>query len=75
MYSIDPRHVLDAANQRLHLLRAEAARPSGASWTRRVLAMSLRCAADRLDPAPLARWAALGPGALAPAATRLGEQP
>lgn len=51
----DPRDQLTVAHERGHRLRTDAAadRLSGPSGARRVLAASLRRAADRLDPAPL----------------------
>jgi len=60
---------LDVAHERGRRLRAEAAaeRLRGTSRTRHVLAASLRRAADRLDPAPLARRTALSPGSPAKA--------
>lgn len=57
MIGTDPRDALVVAYERGRRLRAEAAaeRLRGTSGTRRSLAGSLRRAADRLDPAPLAR--------------------
>jgi hypothetical protein len=56
MFTSDPRDALVFAHEHARRLRAETAadrlrRPSGA---RRVIAASLRRAATRLDPAPLA---------------------
>jgi hypothetical protein len=52
MFTSDPLDVLVAAHERGRRLRTEAAtaRLRGASPTRRALALSLRRAADRLDP-------------------------
>lgn len=63
MFTGDPFAALAVAHQRGRRLRAEAAaeRLRGASGTRRALAVSLRRAADRLDPAPLARRSSLNP--------------
>jgi hypothetical protein len=57
----DPLDALVIAHGRGRELRAEAAaeRLRGRWRTRRALAASMRRAADRLDPAPLARKAAL----------------
>jgi len=63
MFTSDPLDALVVAHERGRQLRAEAAaeRLRGTSATRRALAVSLRRAADRLDPAPLARSQALRP--------------
>jgi hypothetical protein len=55
----DPADGLAEIRERGRLLRAEAAaeRLRAPSRTRRALAASLRYAADRVDPAPLARAA------------------
>ncbi len=57
MFTSDPLDALAVAHERGRRLRAEAAaeRLRGAPGTRRALAVTLRRAADRLDPAPLAR--------------------
>ncbi|HYT51746.1 MAG TPA: hypothetical protein VEL10_06045 [Gaiellaceae bacterium] len=64
MFTNDPLDALVAAHERARQLRAEAAaeRLRGTSGTRRALAVSLRRAADRLDPAPLGRRTALALG-------------
>jgi hypothetical protein len=56
MLTSDPLEFLALAHGRGRRLRAEAAaeRLRGTSGTRRKLAVSLRRAADRLDPAPYA---------------------
>jgi len=56
MFTGDPVDLLVVAHERGRQLRADAAaeRLRGTSGTRRVLAASLRRAADRLDPAQLA---------------------
>jgi hypothetical protein len=61
MSTLDPLDALFLAHERGRRLRAEAAaeRLRSTSGTRRALAVSLRRAADRLDPAPLARRPAL----------------
>jgi hypothetical protein len=63
MLTSDPYDALVVAHERGRRLRADAAaeRLCGSSGTRRALAVSLRGAADRLDPAPLARRTALAP--------------
>ena len=63
MFTSNPFDALAVAHQRGHELRAEAAaeRLLGTPGTRRALAASLRRAADRLDPAPLARRPATQP--------------
>ena len=60
MFIGHPLDALAVAHQRGRELREEAAaaRLCGTSTTRRALAESLRRAADRLAPAPLARRAA-----------------
>jgi hypothetical protein len=60
MFTSDPRDALAVAHQHARHLRAERAaeRLRGRSVTRRTLAASLRSAANRLDPAPLAAWPA-----------------
>lgn len=57
MFTGDPLDALFVAHERGRRLRAEAAAEClrGASGSRRALAVTLRRAADRLDPAPLAR--------------------
>jgi hypothetical protein len=57
MLTNDPLEVLGVAHERGRRLRAEAAaeRLRGPTGTRRALAMSLRRAADRLDPGPFAK--------------------
>ena len=60
MFIAHPFDVLVVAHERGRQLRAEAAaqrRRGSSGRTRRTLALSLRRAADRLDPAPLARTA------------------
>jgi hypothetical protein len=54
MFTTDPREALVLAHERGRHLRAETAaeRLRRASATRRVLAASLRRAADRVDPLP-----------------------
>lgn len=56
MLPYDPRDALVLAHERARHLREETAaeRLRRASGTRRALAASLRRAANRLDPAPLA---------------------
>jgi hypothetical protein len=68
MFTNNPLDALVVAHDRGRHLRAESAAEHlrGPSGTRRALAVSLRRAADRLDPAPLARRTAL--------ATQLGEK-
>jgi hypothetical protein len=63
MFITDPLDALGVAHARGRQLRAEAAaeRLPGTSGTRRAIAVSLRRAADRLDPAALARTPALSP--------------
>ncbi len=60
MLSADPRDGLVFAHERARRLREETAtdRLRPASGTRRAVAASLRRAANRLDPAPLAPAAA-----------------
>lgn len=62
MYTSDPRNALSIAHERVVRLRDEAVaeRARGTSQTRHVAATVLRCAADRLDPAPFAPRAAFG---------------
>ena len=57
MLTSDPLEVLAVAHERGRRLRAEAVaeRLRGTSGTRRALALSLRRAADRLDPASFNR--------------------
>jgi len=66
MFTSDPRDALVLAHERGRRLRAQAAadRLRDTRGTRRALAASLRRAADRLEPAPLARRAATGPGTI-----------
>jgi hypothetical protein len=61
MFTSDPLDALVVAHERSRRLRAEAAaeRLRDTSSIRRALAVSLRRAADRLDPTPLARRTAL----------------
>jgi hypothetical protein len=56
VFSSNPRDALAVAHQHARHLRAERAaeRLRRGSVTRRALAASLRSAANRLDPAPLA---------------------
>jgi hypothetical protein len=63
MVTSDPLDALVLAHERARHLRAEAAaeRLRSAPGTRRTLAVSLRLAADRLDPAPLVRRPASQP--------------
>ena len=63
MFTSHPLDALVVAHERGRQLCAEAAaeRLRGTSGTRRALALFLRRAADRLDPAPLARRPALSP--------------
>ncbi len=65
MLNSNPLDGLVVAQERGRRLRAEAAaeRLRRPSPTRRALALSLRRAADRLDPAPLSWRAALQPRA------------
>ena len=65
MFSNDHLNALDAAHEHAHRLCVEAAaeRLRAPSATRHIVAVSLRRAAALLDPAPLARRAAPGPGA------------
>jgi len=60
MFTSHAADALAAANQRGRALRAEAAsaRLCPRAGRREALASSLRSAADRLDPVPLARRAA-----------------
>jgi hypothetical protein len=61
MFTSHPFDALAAARERAHRFREESAvenlrrasMPGRASSTRRSRAASLRCAANRLDPAPL----------------------
>jgi hypothetical protein len=61
MFTSDPVGALAVAHERGRLLRGEAAaeRLRGPSAMRRALALLLRHAADRLDPAPRAAAPAL----------------
>ena len=60
MYSSDPRDALVLAHARAVRLRHEAVaeRARRTKSTRHLVATILRCAADRLDPAPFAPRAA-----------------
>ena len=64
MLTSDPLDALVLAHERGRRLRAEAAaeRLRSTSGTRHAVAAYLRRAADRLDPAPLARRTTLSPG-------------
>jgi hypothetical protein len=65
MFTSDPVSALVVAHARGRELRAEAAaeRLCGTSGARRAIAVSLRRAADVLDPTALARRPALSPEA------------
>jgi hypothetical protein len=65
MVTCNPLDALAIAHTRGRELRADAAaeRLRGTTATRRAIAVSLRRAADRLDPAALAWRAAFGPKA------------
>jgi hypothetical protein len=60
MFSSDPRDLLVLAHQYTGHLREEAAAHHlrRRAWTRRAFAASLRRAANRLDPSPLAHGTA-----------------
>jgi hypothetical protein len=60
MLTSDPHQALVLAHEQARQLREEAASEQlrGPQWTRRAFAASLRRAANRLDPAPLAHHAA-----------------
>ena len=58
MFTSDPHDALVVAHERGRRLRAEAQRLCPSSRTRSVLATVLRCAANRLEPAPLGHRAA-----------------
>jgi hypothetical protein len=65
MFTCNPLDALALAHTRAGELRAEAAaeRLGGTTGTRRAIAVSLRRAADRLDPGALAPRPAFGPEA------------
>jgi hypothetical protein len=60
MLTSDPHHALALAREQSRRLREEAASEQlrCRQWTRRAFAASLRRAANRLDPSPLAHYPA-----------------